>query len=374
MFQRALQIIQREGVSGVAARSAAIASELLFLRTYKRWIARYDFLDAAARQEIEQDIARLQSRPMISIIVPACGSHWQCLATTIDSVRKQIYPDWELCICVDHSGSSELREKVTTSARSDDRIRIAWFTGPATWAHNANVALAQVCGDFIAPVDPGDMLAEDALYRVAKELAGHSEADLIFSDEDGVDSKGGRGDPWFKPDWNPALMLSCNAFGRLGAYRRSLLERVGGFCSDFEGAEEHELLLRCTRAMQARSVRHIARVLYHRRRRSLAEPWWQNFNSGETGRRAVEEHLADQGIAAQVRLDGNGYKVIYANPSPQPLVSIIIPTTAQPDIVEPCLRTLFERTTYRNFEVLALIDEFRPSCAGTPCPVGPLSA
>src|SRR5262245_30209822 len=135
-LQRAFQIIQRKGVSGVAARLAGVGSELLLLRTYKRWIAQYDMLDAVARKAIEQDIAKLRSRLMISIIVPACGPHWQWLATTIDSVRKQLYPRWELSVCLDHTVSRELHEQLTISARSNDRIRIEWIAGTATWAHN----------------------------------------------------------------------------------------------------------------------------------------------------------------------------------------------------------------------------------------------
>ena len=136
---------------------------------------------------------------------------------------------------------------------------------PATWAEKVNAALKLAAGDFVALVDPGDALSEHALYWVAKELVAFPDTDLIFSDEDKIESEATRSDPWFKPDWNPALMLSCNAFGRLGVFRRSLLERVGGFHTGFEGAEEYELVLRCARASEPHRIRHIARVLYHRR-------------------------------------------------------------------------------------------------------------
>ena len=95
---------------------------------------------------------------------------------------------------------------------------------------------------------------------------------MIFSDEDTIRSNGTRSRPWFKSDWNPALMLSQNAVGRLGACSRDLVSRLGGFRAGYEGAEEYELILRSARATDPIRIRHIPRVLYHR---SAARAGWQ---------------------------------------------------------------------------------------------------
>jgi GT2 family glycosyltransferase len=354
IFRRAYQIIWDEGFPVLAKKGQTTLRNIVFYETYGRWISRYDTLDTT-RQPIEADIAQLLSRPIISIIMPIPGDDEKWLAGTIRSVQTQLYPHWELCLAVGHSVPESLSKNLYTLAGQDNRIRIARVEYPATWAAKRNAALKLASGDFVALVEPGDELSERALYWVAKELVAFSDADLIFSDEDKLEREDTRSDPWFKPDWNPALMLSCNAFGRLGVFRHSLLERLGGFRTGFQGAEEYELVLRCARASEPYRIRHIARVLYHCRGATKRER--TDIDSREAGRRAIAEHLAIQNIAAEVRHTSGGYRVVYATPTPRPRVSVLITTTARPDLVEPCLQSLFERTSYDNLEVMLLVSE-----------------
>jgi GT2 family glycosyltransferase len=354
-LQRAFDIIKHEGFSAFVRTAGATLRERAFSRTYKNWIARYDTLSRADRRRMAADIG-LRAGPKISLIMAVCAGDRNSLHMTIRSLQAQLYPRWQLCLGVDVSIAAELREDLDALAGQNGRIRIARIEDPATWASKANGALALASGDFVAPIDPGDALAEQALYWVAKEALAYPQSDLIFSDEDTIRGKATRFDPWFKSDWNPALMLSRNAFGRLGVYRRDLVERLGGFRPAFAGAEEHELVLRCARASKASRIRHIPRVLYHRR--GEAQSGRTGSDNGEAGRRAITEHLAAQGVAAEVRPSRDcGYQVAYPIPSPNPQVSILVATTAQPDLAEPCLRSLFERTTYSNWEVLLLVSE-----------------
>ena len=265
ILRRAYQILLDEGFAALVGKAKIALRNFVFSERYGRWIARYDTLDRPARQSIEADIARLPSRPIISIIMPVSGDGQEWLDGTIGSVRTQFYPHWDLCLAVDRSVPESVSALLHAVAGQDSRIRIVQAEDPATWTKKINAALKLAAGDFVALVEPGDALSEHALYWIAKELLAIPDADLIFSDEDKIESEATRSDPWFKSDWNPALMLSCNAFGRLGIFRRSLLERLGGFHAGFEGAEEHELVLRCARASEPGRIRHIARVLYHRR-------------------------------------------------------------------------------------------------------------
>ena len=351
-LQRAYQIARRDGVLALVIIVARLLHKHTF-RTYRRWIALYDTLDRTTRQRIEMDIARLPAAPMISVIVLLSGDDTKYLDATVRALLAQLYPHWELCLAVDRSAAQPLLCAMQTPAQQDGRIRIADVEDASAWADKANAALKLAAGDFVALADPGDALSEQALYWVAKELAAYPEADLLYSDEDKISRKAGRFDAWFKPDWNPALMLSCNAFGRLGIFRRSMLERLAGFHAGFEGAEEYELVLRCARASELHRIRHIARILYHRR--ADAGSARTAIDNGEAGRRAIAEHLTALNIAAEVRRGRAGYQVVYAIPSPRPRVSIIVATTARPDLVEPCLKSLFERTNHGNWEVLLLV-------------------
>jgi len=354
-FRRAFQILQDEGVAVFARTAVKALGELAFLQTYGRWISHYDTLDREARQSLQADIARLPAAPQISILMPVAAENAQWSEQTIRSMQAQLYPRWELCLAVGRSLSQPPAESLRALAQEDSRIRLADVDDAAAWADKANAALALAAGDFVALLDPGDVIAEQALYWVVKELIAHPDADLIFSDEDKIGRKATRAEPWFKPDWNPALMLACNAFGRLGIYRRSVLARVGGFRPGFAGAEEHELVLRCARASQIDRIRHIPRVLYHRRADAGGDR--TRADSGDPGRLAVAEHLAAENIAAEVRRGRAGYEIIYPVPSPHPRVSIVMATTAQPDIVEPCLTSLFEKTRYDNWDIVLLVNE-----------------
>lgn len=353
---RAYQILQHDGLQVFVRRTASILREFAFPRSYERWIARYDTLNRATRQKIKTEIAELRTPPTISIIMPVCGETGKWFRSTINSVETQLYPYWELCLGVGSSVPNELRQELCALEQRDNRIRIARVESSVSWADKANGVLTLATGDFVVPLEVGDALAEDALYWVARTTRDQAGSDLIFSDEDTFDGKERRADPWFKSDWNPALMLACNAFGRLGAYRRSLVQRVGGFRTGFDGAEEHDLVLRCAAATEVNRIRHIARVLYHRRPPTRAKER-QGKSSNEDARpRAVADHLVAQGIAAKVRGGNGACQLTYTMPIPHPRVSVIIATTARPDIAEPCFTSLLQRTTYDDLEVLLLVN------------------
>jgi GT2 family glycosyltransferase len=355
ILRQAYQIVRAQGFRALARKILITLRGITPAELYGRWITLYDTMDQTTRKSIEEDIARLPSRPIISIVMPISGGCEEWLGGTIRSVQAQLYSHWELCLAVGRSVPGSLSTLLDNLTGQDGRLQIARVEDPATWAGKLNAALTLASGDFVTLIDPGDAISEHALYWVAKEIIAFPDADLVFSDEDKLECEATRSDPWFKPDWNLALMLSRNAFGRLGIFRRSLLENLGGYHTKFEGAEEHELVLRCSRASEPHRIRHIARVLYHRRRDAKSER--VAVDGWEAGRRAIAEHLAIQNISAEVRRKNGGYQVVYANRMPRPRVSVLIATTARPDLVEPFLQSLFERTRYDNWEVMLLVNE-----------------
>jgi GT2 family glycosyltransferase len=202
-----------------------------------------------------------------------------------------------------------------------------------------------------------DELAEHALAYVAQEILRCPDADLIYSDEDRIDLEGQRHPAFFKPDWNPALIRSQNYVGSLTVFRRMLVQELGGVRVQYEGVHEHDLVLRCSELSDSRRIRHIPRVLYHRR---LSTHDWKNRNdclSSSRGVRVIEDHLARLGIKGRVRAtSGKQYRVHYALRKPLPRVSIIIPSACKPHVAS-CVRRLLNVTTYGHFELLFVIDE-----------------
>src|SRR6185503_13577618 len=135
--------------------------------------------------------------------------------------------------------------------------------------------------------------------------------------------------PLFKPDWNPALIMAQNYVSHFTVYRRSLIERVGGFRAGFEGSQDHDLLLRCCDEVAPRQIRHVPRILYHWRSHAGSTASEIGLETKpyawDAGARAIREHLDRRGVAATVKsLIGQFYQVEYAPPSPPPKVAIII--------------------------------------------------
>jgi GT2 family glycosyltransferase len=327
-------------------------------RDYKRWVARYDTLTVEERRRISNNIAKLSRTPIISVIMPVSENDWPWLFATLRSLQAQLYPYWELCLISDGPVSEQQRADLHGFVGRESRIRVVFRNDAAARSTKVNAALLLASGDAITLIDAGDVLPEHALYWVAKEILTHPDARLIFSDEDKIDHDGIRIDPWFKPDWNPALMLSYDAFGRLGVYERALVESVSGFRHGFDGNEEYDLALRCSRAIDRKRIRHIPRVLYHRRLRKVSALSCAISKVWETGCRAITDHLVELGLSAEVRRGcGMGYQVRYEIPSSHPRVSVLVPTTARPKLLEPCIDSLLGRTRYDEFEVLLLANE-----------------
>jgi len=286
----------------------------------------------------------------------------------IDSVRNQIYPDWELCISDDASTVEGLRELLEHYMAAERRIRVTFRTQNGHISANSNSALCLATGDFVALIDADDLLAEDALFWVAHEIAAHPETDMLFTDEDKIDEKGLQFDPYFKTAWNPALMLSQNAFGHLGVYRRSLVEKVGGFREGFEGSQDHDLVLRCAAQTAPDRIRHIPRILYHWR--VLPDSTASNVSAKpyawEAGRRAIVDYLKNSNINARVEAAvGIFYQVVYEAPKSLPLVSILVPTKLTNKITSRSLLSILNKSTYTNFELLLLATDKDASVAET---------
>jgi GT2 family glycosyltransferase len=322
---------------------------------YRRWIARFETLTPDLKAAMDADLLAWPSQPLISIILfnPDAEPKW--LNEAIRSVTSQIYPNWELCLCSDPSTLSEIRDR---GLAADRRIRTCVHAASGDGSINQNNVLGLARGDYLAFLGSADLLSEDALFWVAREIAHHPEVDLLFSDEDMADPEGVRLDPLFKSAWNQALMLSQNAFGQLGVYRREIVEKAGGLRSGYGAAQDHDLVLRCAERTIVENIRHIPRVLYHRRKLSSGKDEKPSNTSlaSKGARQAISDHLQRVGIRASVieAVAGN-CQVQYEVPQPTPFVSIIVPSTLSNAVAANCLTSVLTKSTYREFELLILV-------------------
>jgi O-antigen biosynthesis protein len=299
-------------------------------------------------------ITGLASQPMISIVMPVYNVDKEWLHEAVESVRRQFYPRWELCIADDASTRWGTRRALDALEGSDARIRIVRLPQNLGIAGASNAALNLATGDYVGLLDHDDALTRDALLEVVQRIA-TNDADIVYSDEDKLDFDGYHVEAHFKPDFNVDYFFALNYISHFVVLRRPLLERIGGFRPGFDGAQDYDLLLRATE--RGECVEHVPKVLYHWRKTeaSTASSSSAKPKSWEAGRKALAESVARRGISANVEPGPypNTYRVRRAIRG-QPLVSILLPFRDKPELLSTCVRSIIARTDYAHFEVLGI--------------------
>ena len=326
-------------------------------RSYGAWVKEFDTIGGRERIVIRRHLRALSSLPLISIVLPVYNPGLALLASAIDSVRAQIYQNWQLCIADDASTNPGVALMLQKYAASDARIALTLRDRNGHIAASSNSALGLAAGQWIALLDQDDLLPEHALALVAAAINSHPAAGLIYSDEDKIDESGQRCRPYFKSDWNPELLLGQNCISHLGVYRHTVVREVGGFREGFEGSQDYDLALRCTEKLRPTQIRHIPRVLYHWRmiEGSVAAAAEAKPYAPVAARRAIADHLQRRGIAGRVEScpeNREWHRVVYDLTQPQPLVSIIIPTRDRLPLLRRCIHSIREETLYSPFEII----------------------
>lgn len=347
----------RLGLRRLARSRTAHTREASGSRTYQRWVADFDTLSDEDRSEIAVRIQGMRYEPLISVLMPVYNVEVRWLVVAIESVRRQLYPCWELCIADDCSTAPGVRDTIEHYRSLDKRIKVCYRPENGHIPACSNSALDLATGDFIALLDHDDELREHALYMVAEELNANPGAGIIYSDQDKIDHNGQRYDPYFKSDWNVDLFYSHNLISHLGVYRRSLVHDVGGFRPGYEGSQDYDLALRCFERLESCQIRHIPHVLYHWRSipGSVASGAGQKAYAYGAARRALADHFQRRGLAADVVEAFSGsplHRVKHAIPAPAPLVSLVVPTRDRVDLLRRAVDGMLAKTDYRPFEII----------------------
>lgn len=319
---------------------------------YQEWIARNDPTPSELLRFAEE-ILTWDYRPLVSVVMPVFNVEATWLQRAVDSVTRQVYSEWELCLVDDHSTSlstSQYLKRLHTDG--DPRIKILRRSSNGGISAATNDALGLAEGEYVALMDHDDELAPHALFRVVKMLQDNRDLDLIYTDEDKIDPDNRRSAPFFKPEWSPTLLLGMNYVSHLGVYRRSTMSEVGGFRSEFDGSQDYDFLLRFLERTDR--VGHIPDVLYHWRslRESTASHLEAKPHALERGKSAVQQHLERTGSGGRVtfgRVPGR-YRVLWDRES-YPSVSVVIPTRDHLELLEKCVAGL-ESTEYPNLQII----------------------
>ena len=372
---RVARIISREGMRGFLRRllrvwvwvPAVFRPAFPNVSTpderYELWLY-LNVLSPAKLRATARAVRQLSYRPTFSILMATYETEPEWLWGAVESVRRQLYPGWELCIADDGSTREDTLALLRELDDGDPRIHVTYEAHRGI-AAATNAALGLAGGEFVAFLDHDDELKPNALAEVAKLLNVRRDLDFIYSDEDKKGMDGRLTAPFFKPDWSPDLLTSVNYVTHLSIYRREILDRVGGLRSGYEGSQDYDLALRV--AEETDRIGHVPLPLYSWRKVPGSAAASLSFKgyAYEAGRRVLADALRRRGHAGTVE-DGlveGRYRVRYeirgqpyGGPGGRayPEVLIIIPTRDRADLLERCIESIERSSTYPNYRLLVV--------------------
>ncbi len=299
-------------------------------------------------------IRQLKYNPLVSVIIPTYNVSKKLLSECLDSIINQTYDNFEICIADDCSTLNETIETLKIYEKNN-KIKIIYRKENGHISEASNSALKLARGEFIALVDNDDVLEKNALYYMVEKLNEDKKLDLIYSDEDKLDSNGNRCMPHFKPDFSIDTLLSVNYICHFTMIRKKIIDDIGGFRSEYNGAQDYDLFLRVID--KTNKIGHIAKILYHWRMTEYstsAKGSNKNYVF-DNGKKALEDYLKRNNIIGDVikvnRLQM--YQINYKI-NEEPKVSIIIPTKDKSDILKKCIDSIYDNTEYNNYEIIVI--------------------
>jgi O-antigen biosynthesis protein len=278
---------------------------------------------------------RLARQPLISLVLPVHNPRRDWLEAAVESVLGQTYGCWQLCVASDDCSQDWVADYFAACSSADCRVRFV------------------SCHERLGIAGTSNEAAHLALYCVAEALE-QQQADLIYSDEDYLDSHGRRVRPIFKPAFSPDLLRCGMYFGHLLVVRTKRLDEAGWFRTGFDGSQDYDLALRLTEKSAA--VVHIPQVLYHWRQHAgstalhgAAKPYTQ-----AAGLKALAEVMYRQDKQAAVEPGAlpNSYRVRW--PVPAGLKASLVICSRNPRLLKRCLHVIERTTLYPHREIVVV--------------------
>ncbi len=294
---------------------------------------------------------------LLSIIVPLYNTPREYLCEMIESVKAQTYSNWELCLADGSDAEHDYVGEICTEyANADTRIKYKKLEKNLGISGNTNAAIEMTEGEYIALFDHDDKLHPAALYEMVKAV-NEKEADFIYTDEAKFtkNEKSDAYDFFCKPDFSPDMLRSCNYICHFTSFSRELYQKVGGFRSEFDGSQDHDMILRLTE--KAEKIIHIPEILYYWRchAASVASDVTAKPYTTEAAKAALSEHLSRVGLSGEIMSSmlPSTYRIKYKI-NGEPLVSLMIPNKDHTEELKLCLDSVYGLSAYKNFEVVII--------------------
>lgn len=277
----------------------------------------------------------------------------------IESVRNQTYGNWQLCLADGSDAEhNEVEKRCKYYSKIDSRVVYKKLKVNGGISENTNACLELADGEYIGLFDHDDLLTPDCLFEVIKRINEKENVDIVYTDEDKLlyDPTKTNSDfvePHFKSDFNLDLFRTNNYICHFFVVRKSIVDIVGGFRSEYDGSQDYDFIFRCVE--QARTIEHISKILYHWRihANSTAANPQSKMYCYDAGKRAIESHLKRVGVTADVEMTEHlGFYRVKYPVTGNPLVSIIIPNKDEHNTLKKCIDSILLKSTYENYEII----------------------
>ena len=318
---------------------------------YQEWIKNNE---PTEKELLEQSKIKFEKEPKISVIVPMYNTREDFFKDLVDCMKNQTYSNWELCLA---DGSPIQNKELEKYYIDDTRIKYKFLEKNDGISGNTNEALKIATGDYIALLDHDDVLPKFALYEIVKCINENPNVEFIYTDEDKIDEKFTmRYEPHFKSDFAPDTLASHNYITHLVVLKKELMDKLGGFRKECNGAQDFDLVIRASE--QTNNIIHISKVLYHWRvhNESTAKVSDAKPYAYEAGKRVAIEHQLRLNRDAIVEHGGEvpGIYNVQYKVKGNPKVSILIPNKDNIKFLKKCIKSILDKTTYSNYEIIII--------------------
>jgi O-antigen biosynthesis protein len=376
---QARTVLTREGPAGLVVRGSRKVLRALrysadpqaFHRVqYGDWLQNIEphYLNDTYQKQL---LSKMKKKVKFSIILPTWNKSEELISAAINSVIAQTYVNWELCISDGSTKGIEQTKKLlaTYEKKYPGKIKVSYLSKvlkelpPINIIENTNNAMSLATGEYCVFMDCDDELSANCLLELARAIYKNPKVIFLYSDFDKIDEAGVRFDPSFWPDWSPHTILSIMYTTHVTCYKRDVLKKLGGIRAGTAGAQDWDLVLRLRGMLGRKQVVHIPKILYHWRMYpgSTALP-----NSGakdwayEAQKKVLNDWITRNHESASVEEGPRRINLrIRFDIVEKPKVCIVIPFRDNVSYLKRCLPSIFQHTTYENFEVLLVDNQSR---------------
>lgn len=343
---KSAEIIKEKSLGLIYSYKNNVYYDPMDKKDYNKWLS---------QQESENYNCNFKYMPKISIILVIDNENLDFIYDTVKSIRNQIYINWELIIVYSNLSNELIEAKLKNVNKIDNRIKLYKHIGNPNDSKLKNFALTKSSGEYISFINRNDVVTSDALYQMIKILNKSKKLDFIYSDEDNWDKNSIAFSPNLKPDFSPDTLLSFNYIGHLSLLNKKIVISLNGFDEKIDYLEEYDLYLRISEKIK--TIYHIPKILYHNRLEEVNNNDI-NFSDEELisiKKKIISNALKRRKIVGSVFYDKkSGGCIVNYESLKTPLVSIIIPTKDYASTLDNCLRSIYLKTTYKNYEVIVV--------------------